>query len=304
MNDRQLRYALAVWREHSFSKAAARLNISQPSVSEQIRLLEDEIGFALFRRRGRGVEVTYKGRTFLHQAERAIADLNDLSATARMLRGGPHGTFRVGFSTGISHAALPLVIAALRPVLDRYRLEVQVATTRRIHRLVFEERLDVGIAFDTDRRGLPPGIERQVLMTVRLGLLAPPSHRLARLGAPVALAVIAGEMLIVNEPDMGFGETLHAAFAKLGAAPAVSAISDSMDSLRDMVAAGAGLAVVPDTLAAAEIEQGRLAMLPIEPQIEIPVTLVRRMGAHAPADEGVIALVSSAWATRPEPMVA
>ena len=51
MNDRQLRYAIAVWRERSFSKAAQRLNISQPSVSEQVRLLEAEVGFPLFKRR-------------------------------------------------------------------------------------------------------------------------------------------------------------------------------------------------------------------------------------------------------------
>mgnify|MGYP003337658953 FL=1 len=55
MNDRQLRYALSVWRERSFSKAAERLNVSQPSVSEQIRGLEQELGFELFRRTGRGV---------------------------------------------------------------------------------------------------------------------------------------------------------------------------------------------------------------------------------------------------------
>src|SRR6185312_12158989 len=63
---RQLRYALAVYKERSFTKAAKRLNISQSAVSEQVKLLEDEIGFELFRRTSRGIESTERGRTFLY----------------------------------------------------------------------------------------------------------------------------------------------------------------------------------------------------------------------------------------------
>ena len=74
---RELRYALSVAKERSFTKAAARLNISQSAVSEQVRLLEDEIGFPLFRRTSHGVELTERGRTFLiRDADRpgSIAD--------------------------------------------------------------------------------------------------------------------------------------------------------------------------------------------------------------------------------------
>jgi len=99
MNDRKLRYAVAVWRERSFSKAAQRLNISQPSVSEQVRLLEAEVGFPLFERTGHGINVTYPSRTFLHQAEQAVNDLQRLSDTAGQLRGKPVGSIRIGFST-------------------------------------------------------------------------------------------------------------------------------------------------------------------------------------------------------------
>ncbi len=65
MEFRQIRYALSVLKERSFTKAATRLNISQSAVSEQVKLIEEEIGFALFRRTPRGVEVTERGRTFL-----------------------------------------------------------------------------------------------------------------------------------------------------------------------------------------------------------------------------------------------
>ena len=77
MEFRQIRYALSVAKERSFTKAATRLNISQSAVSEQVRLLEDEIGFPLFRRTSRGIEVTERGRTFLYEAGRVVYGLSE-----------------------------------------------------------------------------------------------------------------------------------------------------------------------------------------------------------------------------------
>src|SRR5687768_4902413 len=89
---RQIRYALSVAKERSFTNAAVRLNISQSAVSEQVKLLEDEIGFPLFRRTPRGIEVTERGRTFLYEAERVVGDVMSLADTARRLRGAPSDT--------------------------------------------------------------------------------------------------------------------------------------------------------------------------------------------------------------------
>ena len=72
MNDRQLRYALAVRDELSFSRAAENLIVSQPSISEQVGVLERELGFPLFRRTGRGIEITESGQVFLNQAQEVM----------------------------------------------------------------------------------------------------------------------------------------------------------------------------------------------------------------------------------------
>src|SRR6266849_5385588 len=89
---RQLRYALSVSKERSFTQAAKRLNISQSAVSEQVKLLEEEIGFELFRRTSRGIEATDRGRTFLYESEQVMGDLLSLSDTARRLRGSLQDT--------------------------------------------------------------------------------------------------------------------------------------------------------------------------------------------------------------------
>ena len=93
---REIRYALSVAKERSFTKAAARLNISQSAVSEQVRLLEEEIGFPLFRRTSRGIELTEPGRTFLYETGCVVGDVLSLSDTARRLRGAPSDTLTIG----------------------------------------------------------------------------------------------------------------------------------------------------------------------------------------------------------------
>ena len=276
MNDRQLRYALAVWRERSFSKAAHRLNISQPSVSEQVQRLERELGFALFKRTGRGVDVTYKGGAFLHHAEQAMSGLIGLVDTARHLRGGPRGAFAVGFSTSIAPHLVPTVMDALTSVLPTTQIEVVTATTRRVQRLVHEERLDLGLAIEADPRSVPPNLVRQRLGVMPLAVCVPPAHALAAAGRPVALVDVADERLIMHELDVGYGQYIRSIFADHGARPNIAAVADAIGTIKLMVRANAGIAILPRAAAANEVALGQLVMLPLEPSCDVPVTIVRR----------------------------
>jgi DNA-binding transcriptional LysR family regulator len=129
---RQLRYALSVYKERSFTKAAKRLNISQSAVSEQVKLLEEEIGFELFRRTSRGIEATDRGRTFLYESERVMGDLLSLSDTARRLRGAPQDTLKLGMGSGMAQIFIPRMFADLRNNLPGVRLEILTAPTKNI----------------------------------------------------------------------------------------------------------------------------------------------------------------------------
>ena len=110
MEFRQIRYALAVAKERSFTKAAARLNISQSAVSEQVKLLEGSISFSLFRRTGRGIEPTERGRMFLYEAERVLSDLMNLSDVARRLSGAGVETLVMGIGSGLAPVLLPHIL--------------------------------------------------------------------------------------------------------------------------------------------------------------------------------------------------
>ena len=145
MDYRQLRYALSVYKERSFTKAARRLNISQSAVSEQVKLLEEEIGFELFSRTSGGIESTERGRTFLYESERVMGDLLSLSDTARRLRGSLSDTLTIGMGSGMAQIFIPRIFADLKSALPGVRLDILTAPTKNIFNELHEERIDAGI---------------------------------------------------------------------------------------------------------------------------------------------------------------
>jgi DNA-binding transcriptional LysR family regulator len=149
---RQIRYALAVAKERSFTKAAERLNISQSAVSEQVKLLEEEAGFPLFRRTLRGIDVTERGRTFLYEAERIVGDVLSLSDTARRLRGVILDTLTIGMGSGMAQIFMPRLFKNLQETLPGARLEILTAPTKNIFNDLHEERIDVGADAGEQRR--------------------------------------------------------------------------------------------------------------------------------------------------------
>lgn len=281
MNDRQLRYALSVWRERSFSKASEKLNVSQPSVSEQIRGLERELGFELFRRTGRGVLVTHKGQTFLRRADQVVDQMLGLSDAARQLRGGPPVSFAIGFSSSLILAVVPPTMAALSPLLSSVRIETITAPTRRILRFVAEERLDAGITIEASARDLPPNVRPERFGRVVIVLAVPPGHRLARASEPVDLAELADEPLIVHEPDIGYGQQIQSILAGRGLRPNVRAVADDAKTVKLMVQAGVGVALLPRSCVAAEAASDAVAVVQVRPRLELRMTLVR-LGRRAP----------------------
>jgi DNA-binding transcriptional LysR family regulator len=123
---RQLRYALAVWRERSFSRASEQLNVSQSSISMQVKFLEDELGFQLFEGTGQGVDATTTGRSFLKQAEQVMVAMLGLADVADNLRGGQSGSLALGLSSGIASQVLPPLTDLLASIRTQLRMEIVI----------------------------------------------------------------------------------------------------------------------------------------------------------------------------------
>jgi DNA-binding transcriptional LysR family regulator len=292
MNDRQLRYAHAIWNERSFSRAAAKMGVSQPSLSEQIRLLEEELGFSLFYRNSRGVEPSANGLAFLETAAGVVSGMSALKELARELKGKPGATMRIGVNSGLAQAMLPRVAGTLATSNVKTRWELVTATTRRVLRLVHQQRLDLGIVFEGEVKPVSDKLLRADLAETEIALLVPPTHPLARRREPLPLAEIARLPLLVNEPRIGYGRMMLDRIEASGLAAEIVGDCDDLESLKYMVVAGAGIALAPRVIAEDEVTRGTLRAMPVEGRPRVAIQLVWRPEPLAPRIERVRALLA------------
>ena len=296
MEFREIRYALSVAKERSFTKAAARLNISQSAVSEQVRLLEEEIGFSLFRRTSRGIELTEQGRTFLYEAERVAGDLLSLSDTARRLRGAPSDTLTVGIGSGMAQMFMPRLFGNLKTILPGVRLEILTAPTRTIFDDLHEERLDAGIAIESDPDRVPAGLVFDRLTDAEMALIVHPKHPLARTRQPVDVGKLLAEPIVMSELTVGYGQVILSLFADLGIRPNILAVADNIETMKVIVQSGSGIAIaiVPRRSADNEAALGVLKVLRIAPARSVALSLFRRRQPLSRRKEGYLAALRDA----------
>jgi DNA-binding transcriptional LysR family regulator len=273
---RQLRYALSVYKERSFTKAAKRLNISQSAVSEQVKLLEEEIGFELFRRTSRGIESTDRGRTFLYESERVMGDLLSLTDTARRLRGVVQDTLTIGMGSGMAQIFIPRMFTDLGNNLPDVRLEILTAPTKNIFNELHEERLDAGIAIESDPERLPAGLVFDRLIDAEMALITHPKHALARSKQPVDVGRLLAEPIIMSELTVGYGQVVLSLFTDLGIKPNILAVVDNIETIKMIVQSEGGIAIVPRACAENEVTLGLLKALSIQPARNVAFSLFRR----------------------------
>jgi DNA-binding transcriptional LysR family regulator len=273
---RQLRYALLVYKERSFTEAAKRLNISQSAVSEQVKLLEEEIGFELFRRTSRGIESTDRGRTFLYESEQVIGDLLSLSDTARRLRGSLQDTLTIGMGSGMAQIFIPRMFADLNNNLPGVRLEILTAPTKNIFNELHEERIDAGIAIESDPDRLPAGLVFDRLVDAEMVLITHPKHALARSKQPVDIGRLVAEPVIMSELTVGYGQVVLSLFTDLGIKPNILAVVDNIETIKMIVQSEGGIAIVPRACAENEVTLGLLKALSIAPARNVVFSLFRR----------------------------
>ena len=276
MDFRQLRYALSVYKERSFTKAAKRLNISQSAVSEQVKLLEEEIGFELFRRTSRGIEATDRGRTFLYESERVMGDLLSLSDTARRLRGAPQDTLKLGMGSGMAQIFIPRMFADLKNDLPGVRLEILTAPTKNIFNELHEEKIDAGIAIESDPDRLPSGLVFDRLIDAEMALITHPKHALTRSKQPIDIGRLVAEPIIMSELTVGYGQVVLSLFTDLGIKPNILAVVDNIETIKMIVQSEGGIAIVPRACAENEVTLGLLKALSIQPARNVAFSLFRR----------------------------
>ena len=283
MELRHLRYFVAVADLGHMTRAAARLGIQQPPLSQQIRALEAALDTKLFRRHPKGVALTDSGRLFLGDAKRILADVSALEARMARVAKGLVGTLSIGFtSSAAAHAFTPETLRACRGLYPEIELVLSEHNAAEITEAVSSRRLNCGFLRVPVAR--PPGVLFETLLTEPVVVAVAIDHRLARGAnarrAPLAPAELDGENLIlVRRPGApGLYANLLAICAAAGARPKVVAEVERMMTGLNLVAAGAGITVVPASMQSAHPHAIAYRPFRRDVRLDAPITLVFREG--------------------------
>jgi DNA-binding transcriptional LysR family regulator len=291
MELRHLRYFVAVAHEGHVTRAAEKLHIQQPPLSQQIRALEREIDAALFVRHPRGVSLTDAGRSFLADAEQILAQAEHAKIRARRTARGEVGRIAVGFTT--SAPFHPLVARAIREfrgnrpnvsfVLEESSSGDMVSGLR-------DDRLDVAFI----RSGLvdPEGITVHPLLQEDMVAAFPARHPLTK-RTRLTLKDLADETLILyRRPDgRGLYDVIIAACAEAGFSPHVGQEAPRIVSTLNLVAAGLGITIVPASLSRLPLEGVTYKPFTGRPGIKVPLNLACRADERSAATLAFIDLV-------------
>jgi DNA-binding transcriptional LysR family regulator len=252
-------------------------------------MLEGEIGFPLFRRTSRGIDVTERGRTFLYEAERVVGDVLSLTETAQRLRGAPSDTLILGMGSGMAQMFMPRLFGNLDDVLPGVRLEIVTAPTRTIFNDLHEERIDAGIAIESEPERVPAGLVFDRLTLAEMALIAHPKHPIVKGRRPIDVAQLASEPIIMSELTVGYGQVVLSMFTDLGIRPNIRAVADNIETMKVIVATGNCVAIVPRAAAENEVAAGVLKSLPILPRRHVALSLFRRRQPLARRKEALLA---------------
>lgn len=275
MDIRQLRYFIAIAEEGSLSAAAHRLNVAQPSLSQHVIKLEDELGLPLLARSSRGIALTEEGRLLLSHARGIVRAMEACLVEMREAGGQVRGKVALGMPPSVSMVLSVPLAETVRLELPDVRLQAVEAMSGYIKTWAEEGQVDLAFLYDLDR---VQGYEVTHFLDEDLYFYAAPDAWPAHLppGPTVPLAALAGVDLVLPGPSHGLRKLIEAQARALGVALNVVIEMDAMTQIKDLVARGSGYTIFAPAAAQDFVARGELVKARIvDPVMARPVYLVR-----------------------------
>lgn len=293
MNLQDLKYFAAVAEFRHFGRAAEACNISQPTLSGQIRKLEDELGVSLLERSNKRVDVTPVGHQILEHARRALAEAAHIEAVARAARDPLVGALRLGVIPTLAPYLLPLILEPLRKVFPGLTIELWEDQTRLLVEGLRNHKLDAALVASSIGS---PEFAETILFAEPLIAVLPAGHELTRYKT-VDETSLAKDLLVMADGHCLANHSLAACGAKTGLQGAMQAAT--LETLVNLVAAGYGTTLIP-ALAAPGVANRGAELRPLRQKSTRVIRLACRPGFPRPqalrAIEKVIrGAVPEAW---------
>ncbi len=280
MDLKQLEYFVRVAELGSFTKAALALDVAQPALSRQVRLLEVELRQNLLIRNGRGATPTdagklllEHGRGILHQVERAREELG-------RVRGALAGRVAIGLPPSLARVITVPLTRAFRAQLPEASLSISEGLSATMQEWLHTGRLDIAVLYNATPA---PDIEITPLMEEELLLVQPRPPGLAEEPPPppVPLAEVAALPLVIPSRPNALRMHVEAEMAAIGLRPTVALEIDGVSAILDLVADGAGAALLSRQAVVSSIRPSAYRMRPIEPRLRTRLSIA--VSAQRPA---------------------
>ena len=276
----QLECFLAVLEEGGFKRATARLGITQPALSYQIKRLEEELGVQVFRRGPGGITPTEAGRVLCDHAHQVIASVREAHQAVRELSGGVSGEIRVGTIKCVGTYFLPPVLWEIRAKHPMVRPKLVYRDSEVLLEALLANRLDVAVVVDppADRR-----LRYDNVFEERISLVSGPGHPFY--GRPtVDLDELKDVQFVSLSPQTSTGALIRTFLDRLGLTLVQSVSTDNVETVKRMVEVGMGVAFLPDMATTEDVgpdgQPGRLARSSVEPMLSLPLVVASWRDPH------------------------
>jgi DNA-binding transcriptional LysR family regulator len=290
-----LKTFLAVARSRNITRAAAEVHLAQSSVSDQVQLLETELGADLFVRSKMGLETTPAGEALKPFAEEILALAEEARAAVAAAAGKAAGPLTIGALETIAAVKLPQWLSAFRSDHPDIDLRLKIAGSGDLLRKLEDGGIDIAFCFDKGDPG--ERFVKRAISAEPLVLVASPGERPAPIGE--SLNALAARRFVATGAGCIYRHLLEKAFAEAGIpAPRLAAEADSIRALARLVAAGTGLALVPRLAVADALERGELIERPWPGPVQAVslIALWRRRRVQPPALKLLLAFIGNAAA--------
>ncbi len=246
MEIRQLQYALQIAKEMNFSRAAEKLHIAQPSLSQQLSKLEKEIGVLLFQRNTNSVELTHAGSVFMEQAQTIVDHIEQLKREMGDISQMRKGKLIVGSLPITGSHILPLVLPVFQSRYPEIEIVLVEETSANLEALTSSGQTDICLlSLPIDHSAL---IYR-TLIEEEICLAVPPRHHLTSLNhqsnSPIHMSLLKDEPFILLKKGQGFRQITIDLCKAAGFEPNIVFESSNIETVQSLVAAGMGIALVP-----------------------------------------------------------
>ena len=247
---RPLRYFVAVAEEMHFGRAAVRLHMTQPPLSQTIQALEAQLGTALFARTKRSVTLTAAGRALLPEAQRLLQQAEALPALGQRAAAGESGRLVLAFVSSVDYSVLPAALREFRAAYPSVQIDLIEATTDLQIDYLAAGSIDLGILIPPLPDKLKAELDYLTVLTEPLVLAVPEGSRPAASQRKVSLKDCTDLPLIIFPRRLapGFHDQILGCFRAAGVTPHIGQEANQMQTIIGLVSAGMGMALVPQSV--------------------------------------------------------